>query len=309
MLLLVAGMVVGCGQASSSPSSSTASEGPSQAPTTTASASAATGPSGSYDVGDGRMLYLECIGEGSPTIVIDVGNDDTIHGSWGAVFAPMGEISQTCAYDRANLGRSGPDPGPRTIADLGDDLLVLLDVAGVEGPYVFVGGSYGGNIVGTLAARHPEAVAGLVFVDSEPAHLLEENPLRLNLSDEQLDACCGDFWRTASSTPSAFGLPAWDSADNLEHIDFTGGFDEELATVGNQPQVPAVVLTATRIDCDPAWPCDAIREDATALQARWIEGNPLGEQVLIESGHVVQRELPSAIIDHTRTVVESVRSD
>ncbi len=242
------------------------------------------------------MLYLECIGEGTPTIVIDVGNDDTIHGSWAAVFTPMAEISRACAYDRANLGRSDPAPGPRTIADLGDDLLALLDVAEVEGPYVFVGGSFGGNIVGVLAAHHPEAVAGLVMVDSEPAHLKEDNPYRLNLSDAEWSACC------------AGGPPAWDAADNVEHIDYVGGFDEELASVATQPQVPAIVLTATTIDCDQTWPCEEILADEIALQARWIKGNPLGKQELVASGHVVQREEPNAIVDHTRTVVEQVRS-
>jgi pimeloyl-ACP methyl ester carboxylesterase len=207
-------------------------------------------------------------------------------------------FSRTCAYDRADLGRSGPDPGPRTIADLGDDLLTLLDVAGVEGPYVFVGGSYGGNIVTVLAARHPDAVAGLVLVDSQPAHVIEDNPFRLNLADADWEACC-----------AGFELPAWDAADNREHIDFTGGLDEELATVDNQPQVPAIVLTATEIECHEAWPCEAILADEVALQARrWIEGNPLGQQILLESGHVVQRELPDEIVNHTRTVVEQVRS-
>jgi pimeloyl-ACP methyl ester carboxylesterase len=276
-----------------------------QAPATTAATvtsaatatSAPTGISGLYYIGEGRMLYLECIGEGSPTIVIDVGNDDTIHGSWSAVFQPMADISHTCAYDRANLGRSGPNPGPRTIADLGDELLALLDVAGVEGPYVFVGGSFGGNIVTTLAARHPEAVAGLVLIDSQPAHEFEDNPLPRNLSAAQLDECCADF-----------ELPAWDAPDNREHVDYIGGFEEELAGVANQPDVPTVVLTATDIECRSEWPCEAILEDEAALQARWIEGNPLGTQVMIESGHVMQRENPDAIVDHTRAVVEQVRS-
>jgi hypothetical protein len=295
---MAAGLMIGCTSGSGTPSST--NEPSDAAPIASAeatSSAAAAGPEGLYDLGDGRMLYLECIGEGSPTIVIDVGNDDTIHGSWDAVFAPMGEVSQTCAYDRANLGRSGPDPGPRTIADMGDDLLALVEVAGVAGPYVFVGGSFGGNIVTVLAAQHPEAVAGLVLVDAEPAHLVEDNPYRLNLTDAQWDECC-----------AGFELPPWDSPGNTEHIDYAGGFEMELSTVGAQPQVPAIVMTATQIDCPEEWPCEAIFEDVLALQGRWIEGNPLGEQVLVESGHVVQREQPGAIVEHTQTVVDQVRA-
>jgi pimeloyl-ACP methyl ester carboxylesterase len=254
--------------------------------------------SGDYDLGDGRHLHLECLGSGSPTIVIDVGNDDTIHGSWDAVFTPMAQISQVCAYDRANLGKSDPNPGPRTISDLGEDLLTLLNVAGIDGPYVFVGGSFGGNITGVLAAEHPEAVAGLVLADSEPANVDPAlDPLRANLTPAQYKACCEDP-----------GLPAFDDPENREHIDFAAGQAAELASVTHLPRVPTEVLTATRIDCQADWPCDAILTSEERLQARWIEGNPLGRQTSVKSGHVMQREAPTAIVDAARRVAEAVRA-
>ena len=255
---------------------------------------------GEFDVGDGRELHLECIGVGSPTIVIEVGNDDTIHGSWDAVFEPMSSVSRVCAYDRANLGRSDPDPGPRTISDLGDDLVSLLHVAAVPGPYVFVGGSFGGNIVGVLAAEHPDEVAGLVFVDSDP--LSDDpamDPLRLNLTDEQYAACCAD----ASQYE-----PPYDAPENIEHIDWAGGREAALASVHDLPRVPTTVITATHPDCEPDWPCDAIAESVADLQALWIEGNPEGTQVLVDSGHVVQREAPEVIVRETRTIVDTVRA-
>jgi pimeloyl-ACP methyl ester carboxylesterase len=204
----------------------------------------------------------------------------------------VSEITRTCAYDRANLGRSDPAPGPRTISELAEDLVKLLDVADVPGPYVFVGGSFGGNLIGVLSANHPDLVAGLVFIDSEPATLVKDNPFARNLPDGVFESCCM--------------APAWDA--NPEHIDYFGGIEAEVATVGKQPHVPARVLTATKLECQATWPCDKILEDEIALQARWIEGNPLGKQVLIETGHVVQRELPKAIVNHTRDVVEQVRS-
>lgn len=302
-IVVVAGA---CGGPSSSPSAgvgavatatATATAGQVSVPPPTPSPTAA-GIFGDYDVGEGRHLHLECLGSGSPTIVIDVGNDDTIHGSWDAVFAPMAEISHVCAYDRANLGRSDPHPGPRTLSDLADDLLTLLEVAGVEGPYVIVGGSFGGNIASVLAAEHPEAVAGLVLADSEPANDDPAlDPFRSNLTPAQYEACCAQF-----------ELPAFDNPENHEHIDFAAGLATEIASVTHLPRVPTEVLSATRIDCEPGWPCDAIVASSHRLQAKWIEGNPLGHQTTVVSGHVMQREAPGAIIDAARRVVEAVRT-
>ena len=284
--------------------SPTASATRSLAPTAVASAnvSPSLAPAvGEYDVGSGRKLHLECIGEGSPTIVIEVGNDDTIHGSWDAVFGPMARVSRVCAYDRANLGRSDPHPGPRTIKDLGDDLVTLLHVAEVPGPYVFVGGSFGGNIVGVLAANHPEEVAGLVFVDSNPPNNDPAlDPLRVNLTDEQYAACCAD--------PSQYE-PPFDAPENTEHIDWAASRKLALSTVENLPRVPTTVITASRPDCESDWPCERIADSVAKLQALWIDDNPMGTQVIVDSGHVVQREAPMAIVDETRKIVEAVRGN
>lgn len=254
-----------------------------------------------FDVGNGRQLHLECIGKGSPTIVIDVGNDDTIRGSWGDVFSPMAAVSRVCGYDRANTGQSDPAPGPRLISDLAADLVALLHVAKVPGPYVFVGGSFGGNLVSVLAAKHPELVAGIVFVDSVPANEDPDlDPLRINLSAQQYADCCGD--------PSKSGVPSWDAPDNTEHVDFAAGLPIELASVHALPRVPTSVITATRQDCEAGWPCDAIAASVAALEAQWIAGNPAGTQVLVDSGHVMQREAPQSIIEETRKIVELIRS-
>jgi len=252
-----------------------------------------------FDIGGGRHLYLECIGSGSPTIILEVGNDDTVGGSYGAVFGPLGEIGRTCGYNRANLGRSDPDPSPRTITQIGDDLLKLLAVAGVTGPYVFVGSSFGGNVVSILAARHPEAVLGTVFVDSEPDSADPAlDPLRSNLAPAVWQACCAHS-----------GPPALDNPENTEHIDYAASRPDALDAVGKQPKVPTIVLSATRYnDCRSDWPCAAIAASEAKLQRLWIAGNPLGQQLLVDSGHVMQRDAPQAIVDAARQVVAAVRA-
>ena len=275
---------------------------PSASPDTTKArppSSAATPGSleGDFDIGGGRQLHMRCAGTGEPTVVLEVGDDDTPGGSWGAVYTPLTEITHTCGYDRANLGQSDPDPGPNTVKDLGDDLVTLLHVAKVPGPYVFVGGSFGGDIVGVLAANHPQEVAGLVYVDSDPPNDNPAlDPFRRNLSAKVYAKCCA---------PGLFE-PPYDSSENSEHVDWTASHPTELASMGHLPKVPTVVLTAAQPECQMGWPCAAIARDEKRLQALWIKDNPQGSQRVVDSGHVMQREAPQAIIDATRKIMAAL---
>jgi pimeloyl-ACP methyl ester carboxylesterase len=57
---------------------------------------------------------------------------------------------------------------PRTVGRIAAELHELLSAAEVPPPYVLVGHSFGGLSIRAYASRHPDDVAGLVFVD--PAH-------------------------------------------------------------------------------------------------------------------------------------------
>lgn len=69
-------------------------------------------------------------------------------------------------YDRAGKGWSDPVDGPQDAGQIATDLHTLLDRAGVPGPYVLAGHSFGGLYVLTFAAQYPDQVAGLVLLDS-----------------------------------------------------------------------------------------------------------------------------------------------
>ena len=128
-------------------------------------------PRGSkVDVG-GRGLWLGCRGSGTPTIVLDTGlgnGSDT----WEPVWRDLSRISRVCAYDRAGLGRSDAKTTTQTVGAIVEDLSELLTRARVPGPYVLGGHSLGGDDILLFAARHREATAGLVLVDSpDPVQL------------------------------------------------------------------------------------------------------------------------------------------
>jgi pimeloyl-ACP methyl ester carboxylesterase len=64
------------------------------------------------------------------------------------------------------MGWSEMGPAPRDAEQITGELHALLSKAGIEGPYVLVGHSFGGLYMQTYAARYPDEVAGVALIDS-----------------------------------------------------------------------------------------------------------------------------------------------
>ncbi|MFG3495404.1 alpha/beta fold hydrolase [Streptomyces sp. NPDC047928] len=85
---------------------------------------------------------------------------------WLWVAEHLGPDVPYLAYDRAGTGWTPRLPGGLGPGAQARRLRGLLDALGLPPPYVLVGHSVGGLLIRAFAARHPEAVAGLVFVDA-----------------------------------------------------------------------------------------------------------------------------------------------
>jgi pimeloyl-ACP methyl ester carboxylesterase len=97
---------------------------------------------------------------------------------WHLVQPEVAQFARVCTYDRAGMGWSEPGAQPRTSQQIVKELHTLLGNAGVEGPYVLVGHSFGGVNMQLYASRYPDEVAGMVLVDSAIA---DKDFLRANL--------------------------------------------------------------------------------------------------------------------------------
>ena len=126
-----------------------------------------TAPKGTFELPNGRSLYMECRGTGSPTVVFEVGMEEPIS-DVSYVQDTLARQYMTCSYDRANNGESGEAPTPRTAGDVVNDLHQLLETAEVPGPYVLAGSSYGGFFVQLYGRRYSDEVAGVVAMNPEP---------------------------------------------------------------------------------------------------------------------------------------------
>jgi pimeloyl-ACP methyl ester carboxylesterase len=238
------------------------------------------------DIGD-RSLYLECTGEGSPTVILEGG----ITSDWAAVAPQVANVTRTCSYDRPESPQSRSDPtSDRTAQQVVDDLRALLEAAGETGPYVLVGHSMGGLYVQLYAYQHPDEVAGLVLVDPTP----EEFTPRLI----ELLTSLG----TPVPEPTGPVTIEQQSMDQMRSARATGAL----------PEVPMVVIShgvaASPEERPPGWPIAEEEVLFQQLQMDIVRLVPGARHVVAEeSRHDIHQEQPDLVIVAITDVVAAVR--
>jgi pimeloyl-ACP methyl ester carboxylesterase len=149
----------------------------------------------------GRRLYLECRGQGSPTVLFEAGHGNSAD-IWSfrepgsrktPVLPAVARYTRVCAYDRPGTfrqsgrpSRSDPVRLPRSAHQIVADLHALLRAAHVPGPYVLVGHSMGGLIARLYAGTYPRQVAGFISIDA--AHEIPYEAYAALLEPEQYQA-------------------------------------------------------------------------------------------------------------------------
>ena len=114
---------------------------------------------------NGHQMHIVCVGEGSPTVILE-GGGGHFSATWAWVQSMVALSTRVCSYDRAGYGWSEPAPEPRDAAHIAADLHSLLEHASVDPPYVLVGHSVCGIYVRVYNAQYPGEVAGMVLVDA-----------------------------------------------------------------------------------------------------------------------------------------------
>jgi pimeloyl-ACP methyl ester carboxylesterase len=111
-----------------------------------------------------RRLNLFCLGQGTPTIILDSGVGGGAY-AWYKVQSKIATFTRVCSFDRAGYGFSDPAERPSDIDNSVDDLRRLIVRAPIDGPLVLVGHSRAGFDIRLYATLYPKQVVGLVFVD------------------------------------------------------------------------------------------------------------------------------------------------
>lgn len=113
---------------------------------------------------NGVETYYERRGSGPPVVFVHGATLD--HAQWDPQVEALADAYTTIAYDVRGHGRTGGSATTTYSMELfADDLEALLEALDVEKP-VLCGLSTGGCIAQVYAARHPEALSGLVLADT-----------------------------------------------------------------------------------------------------------------------------------------------
>jgi pimeloyl-ACP methyl ester carboxylesterase len=114
---------------------------------------------------DGHRMHLDCEGAGQPAVVLDAGLGDSF-AAWALVQPKVAEFTRVCSYDRPGFGWSEEANVPRDSQHVARQLHELLVDAGIAGPYLLVGHSFGGLNQLVFHSLYPNEVVGIVLVDS-----------------------------------------------------------------------------------------------------------------------------------------------
>ncbi len=113
----------------------------------------------------GHKLHLNIQGKGTPAVLLENGSGDFSF-VWSLVQPGVAKFTKVVAYDRAGYAWSERGPTPRTSRQICFELHTALHNAGIKGPYILVGQSFGGFLVRTFARYYPNEVAGIVLVEA-----------------------------------------------------------------------------------------------------------------------------------------------
>ena len=176
-----------------------------------------------------------------------------------------------------NVGRSDRVRGRHTGADSVNDLHALLETAGVPGPYLLVGFSFGGLLAIMYGATYPDQVMGMVSLDGS---LPTDDEVDQLIPKDERDQVMAEQDR------------------NQESVDFYRTVDEAKPLVAKVPDVPVTYMAA-------AWPVKRMQALIRTKQVQFTKTVPNGRLVEVQSSHDIDLDKPELVLREVQRILES----
>jgi pimeloyl-ACP methyl ester carboxylesterase len=219
------------------------------------------------DIGGGRHVFGVCEGKGSPTVVLENGDESEVS-QWQLVFPTIAQHTRVCSYDRVGVGSSDPATGCRELPDLRADLEAFLAAEREAGPYVLVGTSGGGFLMAGFAYAHPAQVRGMVFAETPHAIVPAQEPASL-LNEIRCD-----------------------NSTNEEHRDYVKVENDAWSHRHRIGDIPMTVISN-----DYGNSADGQEQRTNvAGQRGWLVLSPKARQIVVRSGHDVPTNESALVI-------------
>ena len=283
---------------------------------------------GQFADAGGRRLHYVCGGSGTPLVLFEVSGFSNAM-SFRDARSGLARRTRVCSYDRMGIGWSDPGPTEITAGMLAADLRRLLDTLSPREPVIVVASSIGGLPAEMFARRHPERVAGLVFLDAGNGEAVARLPER-DIPLVSRSACRAvqaasaiglvrlfDPWRLRQRSESArsaavmYGSKPWVMLCAMVRAGNTT--IREFASVPQLPRdLPVTALSAETREAflPPAmstWvqinePVERLRETHRHLAGRSSRGV---WRVVPGSDHLIASSQPQAVVD---AVLDMIRA-
>jgi pimeloyl-ACP methyl ester carboxylesterase len=280
-------------------------------------------PGQMVDVG-GYRLHLQCVGAGSPTVVLDAGLGGTSL-DWALVQPVIGQTTRVCAFDRAGMGWSEGGPAPRTPEQNARELHTLLANAGIEGPYVLVGHSLAGKNVRLFAAMYPDQVAGMVLIDARSEYVDARTSPAEARGFKNLYAFLGNVYKVARGLgvmrligANVVGAPTLSAETRtaIAMVAYSPRSQDAGTAEAFQREASDAQLTAAPSLGDRPLVVLASEQNMTA-EANWPEAQRLLAELSTQgrlivpagSSHYIHWDHPAVVIDAVTEVVSQVRGE
>lgn len=114
---------------------------------------------------NGIKLHYQLDGDASLPVLVFSNSLGTSLAMWEPQMAELSQHFRVLRYDTRGHGQSEVTPGPYTIAQLGSDVIALLDHLQIAQAH-FCGLSMGGSTFMWLAVHHPERVSKLILCNT-----------------------------------------------------------------------------------------------------------------------------------------------
>ncbi len=234
---------------------------------------------------DGHEMVLYKTGTNGPVVVLEAGGNSN-HNSWNSIVPELSKTMTVITYDRPGYLSSQSCAYPRTANRVAAELYEALNKAGIKGPYIIGGWSWGGFFVRAFAANYPSSTRGILLVD--PA----QSETYLQMAIQQPDDFTKSFAeRTpvnqASEDEFTAMLASMQQAD-LSDKEYKGKI--ELLIAGSFEGWGETEKPSKQIWIDQL--------------VKWAKARNNTRYEIVDSGHSIQFEKPEAVINAIKRMAD-----
>lgn len=268
------------------------------------------------DIGLHKLNYLE-LGHGKPEVIFESGLDGGGFLTWSKVQPKVAKFASTLAYNRAGILWSERGNNPKTCDKMADELYFLLKKTNHKGPYILVGHSLAGYMLRSFIEKHPNEVAGIIFVDV--AHPKQNNKTNLpptsilnflnSIGIARIISTNHQYSNTLFNEKfniiaRSFGYKSFPTVFEEYHcVEKLAAEADKINSFGN---IPLYILTGTNEKMNLENMPKKFFNTKLEQQKSLLKLSTNSKQIMAKnSGHFIQFDEPDLVIEAIRQLVEN----